>query len=416
MNKLLVSARAKYSTYHTLIYLSIISVLGELSYGVVNISALPPYIESIGLIRDLGLIIAMFLVVESILKSPMGSLGDRFGRRPLIVGGAMLSCATALGMTMARNLGFILTLRAIDGIAAAAIWPTLIATVGGSVKPEKRTTAMSVITATYIAGVALGPLLGGYVNDAVQSKTASFYLASILFAVTAIVAFFLTPHRSAEDTETAHQEESKFKSADLLVGLRAIPDMMIMAFVAFFGIGLLQPIIKLFTMSELGLSETGFGVLILPVAVIVAAFNFTAGRLGDRWGKARSVRYGLLLTAISMWGIVLSHFTWQFAVAGILLGIGFVLAMPAWLALVSDIAAPRVRGAVVGALGTAQGIGAVIGAYLGPKFYASVSIHVGSINIVPHYSPFVVSALSLTVCLVLAMIFIKDTDARRIGY
>ena len=415
MKKFLSRYFCLYRIYHTLFYLCVISAIGELSYGVMNQSAIQPYLQSIGLTGQLGLIMATFLVVETLLKSPMGHLGDRFGRRPLIVGGALISCMTALGMTMARTVSTILPLRALDGVAAAAIWPTLIAAVGGSVPPEKRTSAMSALTVTYIAGVAIGPLIGGITNDRTGSKIASFYLVSALFLFTAIIAFFFTPHMSKEDSAAAHSSESHMKLGDFLISLKLIPDLIFLSFAAFFAVGLLMPIIKLFAMDELHLSETGYGAMIVPIALGVGLTSLAAGRVGDRWGKTLAVRVGISLTALGMWAAAFSHISWQFAIAGIVIGMGFVLAMPAWMALISDIAAPRVRGAVVGTLGTSQGIGAVIGAWLGAYLYATVGLTIFGMHITKQYLPFYISAVALTLCMIVGIASIKEHDTRRIG-
>jgi MFS family permease len=402
--------------YHALIYLSVVAWLGELAYGIMNQSAIQPYVKYIHLESSLGLIFATFLVVETAFKSPMGHLGDRLGRKPLIVGGAIISCITALLTSITSKLLPLLMLRACDGLACAAIWPTLMAAVGGSVEPEERTTAMSVVTFTYIAGVSFGPFLGGLANDLTGSKKASLYLVSAMFVVTAVVAFFLTPRRTKEDIKLEKSgEEHHISVSDILLGLKTIPDMMILAFMTFFAIGLLIPIVKFFGMDELGLSETGYGSLILPIAAAVGLASLGAGRLGDLWGKAKSVKAGLALAVIAMWGISFSKVVWQFGLAGMILGAGFVLAMPAWLALVSDIAAPRVRGAVIGALGTAQGIGAVIGAILGPKLYAGEAYTFHRVTLDPHYVPFFLSASSLTVALIVVAFSVRDHDSRRIG-
>jgi DHA1 family multidrug resistance protein-like MFS transporter len=116
-----------------------------------------------------------------------------------------------------------------------------------------------------------------------------------------------------------------------------------------------------------------------------------------------------------MWNVALSHVTWELVMAAMLLGIGFVFAMPAWLAFVSDISAPRLRGTVIGALGTAQGIGAVIGTALGSHLYTNVSIRLLGVHISSHYAPFFISAIALTLCFCLVLVFIKDGDNRRIG-
>jgi len=409
---------ARLSDYKVLIYLGIVSGVAELAYGIMSQSAIPPYVQELGLTAHIGIIFAAFLLVETVFKSPMGSLGDRLGRRPLIVGGALISAFTAFGMTVARKLWALLALRAFDGLAAA-IWPTMVAAIGGSVGPQRRTTAMSVLTVTYIGGLALGPLLGGIANDTTHSRLTSFYIVSILFLITAAIACFLTPHRSKEEMETAGEVgERSFRLSDVAVGIKAVPDMMLLAFTAFFAIGLLIPIVKLFAMNELGMSETGYGGLVLPIALAVAGASLASGRIGDRWGKARSVRVGLLISATAMWTITVARGVWELATAGMFLGMGFVLAMPAWLALVSDMASPWNRGAVIGALGTAQGVGAILGASAGSYLYKMVRIDVWGIEFATansHYSPFVVSAAALTICLGLSMLFVKEGDHRRIG-
>ncbi|MCX6374920.1 MAG: MFS transporter, partial [Armatimonadetes bacterium] len=375
-----------YLTYHSLIYLSIVAAVAELAYAVMNQSAIPPYVQEIGLTAHIGLIYAVFLTVETIFKSPMGHLGDRFGRRPLIVAGAIVSSCTALLMTVAKTLWLLLILRAMDGIASAAIWPTMIAAMSGSVRPERRTTAMSALTVVYIGAVALGPLIGGVANDATNSRLTSFYVISALFVITALVAYFLTPRRSREEDEAHEEEERTPHMRDVITGVKAVPDMMLLAFMAFFAIGLLIPIVKLFAMNELGMSETGYGGLIFPIAIAVAGASLVAGRLGDKWGKVPSVRLGIALASAAMWAVAFSRTPWHLAGAGVFLGIGFVIAMPAWLALVSDMAAPWIRGAVIGALGTAQGFGAVIGAALGSYLYERAKLSVFGISFSPHYS------------------------------
>jgi MFS family permease len=242
-----------------LVSLGIVSAVAELAYGIMNQSAIPPYVQELGLTAHIGVIYAAFLVSETILKSPLGSLGDRIGRRPIIVFGALISSASAFGMTLVHQLWGLISLRILDGLAAGAIWPTMVAAIGGSVPPGRRTSGMSVLTVTYIAGLAVGPLIGGVANDYTDSRLTSFYVISALFLVTAIAAIFLIPQRSKEDLEAIQKGRRQASFSDVILGLKSVPDMMVVAFLAFFAVGLCIPIVKLFVMNELGMSETGFG-------------------------------------------------------------------------------------------------------------------------------------------------------------
>ncbi|MDH7482180.1 MAG: MFS transporter [Armatimonadota bacterium] len=404
------------STYRALACLGVVSLIAELAYAIINQSAIPPYVQEIGLTAHVGLIYAVFLGVETVFKSPLGSVGDRIGRKPLLVIGALVSSVTALVFTLTRDLWALLVLRSFDGLAAAAIWPTVTAAMSGSVDSSRRTTAMSVMIVTYISGLALGPLIGGLANDMTNSRLTSFYVVSGMFLVTALIAFFLTPCRSKEEMDASHGHDARqMRLSDLLIGLIAMPDMIFLALLAFFGIGLLIPIAKLFAMNEVGMSETKYGGLFLPVALGVASLSLFSGKLGDRWGKARSVRLGIALSALAMWAITGSSEVWEFALSAMFLGVGFVIAMPAWLALVSDMASPHSRGAVIGALGTAQGLGAVLGVASGSYLYKMVPLNFGFISFESHRTPFVVSALTLSLCFMLAVIFVHETEKRRIG-
>lgn len=398
-----------------LIRLGIVSAIAELAYGIMNQSAIPPYVQEIGLTAHIGLIYAAFLAVETATKSPMGMLGDRIGRRVVIAGGALLSSVVALCMTVTTKLWMLLVLRAIDGVGAAAIWPTMVAAASSGVERGKRTTAMSVLTVSYIAGLALGPLIGGLVNDSSGSRLASFYLVSGLLLFAAVAAVMWVPSSVEGGADCASGEPGRVRFRDVALALRTMPGMMAMAFTAFFAIGLLIPIVKLFAMNVLGMTETEYGGLFFPIAVVVAVVCVISGRLGDRWGAPSFVRVGLGVCMVSMWAICFVKKPWELACAATCLGLGFALAMPAWLATVSGMAAPHLRGSVIGVLGTAQGVGAILGAFIGSILYEGGRVSIWGLVLSSRHSPFAVSAAALTLCFMLALWFIRGSGEGCIG-
>ena len=130
------------------------------------------------------------------------------------------------------------------------------------------------------------------------------------------------------------------------------------------------------------------------------------GRFADKIGRIRAVHLGLLLCAAGMAVIGAGAFAarpelrilrspWLFCLGGIPVGIGFLLAIPAWMASVSDID-PEKRGSNLGAVMTAQGIGAIIGAPIGAMMYeklqpVGVHLHLGASF--GRYSPFLGCAI-----------------------
>ncbi|GIV19903.1 MAG: multidrug resistance protein 2 [Armatimonadota bacterium] len=391
--------------------LALVALAGvaELAYAVVNFSAMPPYLRfELGLGAWVGAVGAAFLLAETALKSPLGLLSDRFGRKRLLLVGPIISAFTApLTVLVHHPLGLLL-LRALDGVGAAALWPTIFAAVADVVEGKDRSTAMSLLNVTYLIGVAMGPLLGGVVNDLTGSRAASFYLASVLFVLATVVCLLGVPARfprHAEHHSDPHPPHISLR--EMWQSAKMVPDTLLLGFISFFGIGMVMLLVKLYAMEVLHLSESGYGLLLLPPAVVFALASVPAGRVGDLWGRERAMRLGVGLAMVGMWFIPFVHSYWVLLVCGCVVGLGYILAIPAWMALVSEIGGNR-RGAVMGAVFTAQGVGAMLGAPLGAYLYDKVPIRIGQWVIPSHITPFLGTAVALTISFILTMWFFRD--------
>jgi DHA1 family multidrug resistance protein-like MFS transporter len=391
--------------------LALVALAGvaELAYAVVNFSAMPPYLRfDLGLGAWVGAIGSAFLLAETVLKSPLGLLSDRFGRKRLLLVGPLISMVTApLTVLVHHPLGLML-LRALDGVGAAALWPTIFAAVADVVEEKDRSTAMSLLNVTYLIGVAMGPLLGGLVNDLTGSRTASFYLASLLFALATVVCLVGVPARFPDHAE--HHTDSQpphISLREMWESAKMVPDTLLLGFISFFGIGMVMLLVKLYAMEVLHLSESAYGLLLLPPAVVFALASVPAGRVGDLWGKERAMRLGVGLAMAGMWFVPFVHNHWVLLICGCIVGLGYILAIPAWMALVSEVGGSR-RGAVMGAVFTAQGVGAMLGAPLGAYLYDKVPIRIGQWVIPSHITPFLGTALALTLSFILTVWFFRD--------
>ena len=231
----------------------------------------------------------------------------------------------------------------------------------------------------------------------------SFYLASVLFALAVIAAMALTGGRPAAPAEApAGSSGESLTRAEFLTALRTVPQFLGIAFVTFLGIGCILPIMKLFVLSEFHITETEFGLLVLGPALFIAAIALPAGQLADRWGKARSVRLGFVLCAaglIAICGLYFLHTgKFEFLAAATVLGVGFMIAFPAWLALLTVLGGEHQRGTIFAAVSTAQGVGAGVGLAIGTETY----------SLIGHIAPFVAAAALVSVGTVLVLIFVRE--------
>lgn len=403
----------------------LVSGFAELAYVVVNISAMPVYVTAIGLPKAwIGAMTTVYLLMEGLLKSPFGVLGDRVGRKILIIAGPAISIFTSLLTPFIHNPYLLLLLRVLDGMGAAALWPAAFSLIGDSVPADKRASAMSQFNLAYLFGLAMGPALGGIINDAAKSllhlpeaisKQASFYAASILFAITVILAIVFMPggkpkpHDPATEDAEALMAETGFNLKDFGMMLKRMPATLILSLTTFLSVGLIMPYVKIFVLQQFDMSESEFGLTMIAPAVVIGILSVYLGKLTDKIGKVKAVRMGLCLCAAAFWGLLLLPSRGSLMGFGSFIGLGFVIAFPAWMALVSESATPQMRGAAVGAVGTAQGLGAILGATASTFLYPLAAIKLGSITIPEHALPFLGCGVMLVISAVLALTTIHES-------
>jgi DHA1 family multidrug resistance protein-like MFS transporter len=400
--------------------LLLIALLAEIGYATLNLSTMPVYLSGDRQFGAsvIGLVMVTFLLFEAVFKSITGHIADRFGTRKLMIAGPLISVATSIisiilphkaGGTAIETLAFIV-LRAFDGIAVAMLWPAAFAQMNAVVEDNERQQAMSYLNACYMLGIAFAYPLGGIANDLSGKRYAGIILAAILFLFAALASQRVTHSTPPMKDEHA----SGFQ--DFIDSLKQIPEYLILAVVTFMGIGFPLAIFKLFPVDQFNMSESAIGFLILPCALAMAFLSGVMARLGEKLGKVRAVHLGLFLCSIGVSIIALGAFlpfmrhVWVLGIAGLPVGIGFLLTIPAWMASVSDIN-PEKRATNIGAVMTAQGVGAMIGAPIGAAMYEKfqplgVQLHLG--ESFGRYSPFVGCAICVICGLLLSLKILHD--------
>ncbi len=101
-----------------------------------------------------------FLVAGSLIT--MGTLGDRIGRRKLLMIGAGAFGAASVLAAFSTTAAMLIAARALLGVAGATLAPSTLSLIRNMFHdPQQRTVAISVWVMSYSAGAAIGPLIGG---------------------------------------------------------------------------------------------------------------------------------------------------------------------------------------------------------------------------------------------------------------
>ncbi|MFI0410926.1 MFS transporter [Actinomadura sp. 3N508] len=114
---------------------------------------------------ELQWIVDSYLLVFGALLLPAGLLGDRFGRKWLLIAGLGIFGAASLAGAFAGGTGGVIAARAVMGLGAAIVTPLSMSMIPAIFPAEERTRAVAIWSASTALGLPLGPLLGGWLLE-----------------------------------------------------------------------------------------------------------------------------------------------------------------------------------------------------------------------------------------------------------
>jgi MFS transporter, DHA2 family, multidrug resistance protein len=147
---------------------------------------------------DLQWISDAYSLVLAAAMLPAGLLGDRLGRKKVLLVALVLFGASSAACAYAGSVGALIAARAVLGIGAAAIFPLSLAVIPVLFAPEERQKAIALMASATFISFPIGPIVGGYLLD--HFWWGSVFLINVPVVVLALtaVAFLLPESRSEQ--------------------------------------------------------------------------------------------------------------------------------------------------------------------------------------------------------------------------
>jgi len=146
---------------------------------------------------DLQWITDSYSLVLAALILPAGLLGDRYGRKRLLLIALVIFGASSLACAYMTSVGGLITARAVLGIGAAAIFPLALSVLPVLFAPEERQKAVAAIAGSTMLSFPIGPIVGGYLLS--HFWWGSVFLINVPVVVIAVVAVaMLMPESRSE--------------------------------------------------------------------------------------------------------------------------------------------------------------------------------------------------------------------------
>jgi MFS family permease len=343
------------------------------------IPILPLFIEQLGVhnIAEIeewsGIAYGVTFILMAIFSPIWGKAADRYGRKPMLLRASMGMALVLTCMGFVQNVYQLVGLRllqgTISGYYSAAI--TLVAT---QTPKERSGWALGTLSTGAVAGMLLGPLLGGVVAEVLGIRSVFFTIGALL-----LVAFFAALLFVSENFVPSETKSPTFREVWRTM---PFPQLTIAMFVTSLILQLalmsIQPILTVYIASLS--TDTGHIAMIsgMVFAVSGLASIIAAPRLGalaDRIGPQKVMAVALLAAGLLFIPQALVRNPWELMALRFLLGIATASLLPSINSMIRQITPDEITGRIYGYNQSAQFIGSFGGAVMGGQIASMFGIH-----------------------------------------
>ncbi|MGX5833289.1 multidrug effflux MFS transporter [Aeromonas piscicola] len=280
--------------------------------------------------------ITWFLFSMGLGQLLVGPLADRYGRKPIALGGVLLYGLSALAAGFAASLGELMLARVLQGFGACATSVAAFSVVRDSYGPKKSGQMISYLNGAICFIPALAPLLGGWLT-AKAGWSANFWFMAGYAAIVGSWLLWRMPETRPDETSSSGPLISWSRYSPVLrspsflfnASLCMLAMAVILAYVTAAPVQL---------MVKLGLDMSGFSYWFTANAALNILACFLAPRFIARVGPRRTLRIGLLVITLSAMALTLvQHVEHPLAMMGPVffssIGFAMVLGAAAGMAL-----------------------------------------------------------------------------------
>ncbi len=350
-------------------------------------------------------VVTVFLIGNLAGTLPSGWLIDRFGRRPVIIAGPLLTAATSLLIVFAESFTQLLILRFFAGCAAQMWLMGRLAAISHGAAAGERGRQISWLFGMDSVGKLAGPLLGGLIATAWDIR-AAFVVYAVLALIALIPTFFF-----AEDTPRRARKTKEDAPAPRKLSLREI----VMPRLPFFGVALFAGLARgpiyaglldLYAAFAYQLGPAQIAYLATGAAIINLPIAFGAGWMMDHFGRKRTMIPGFGGVAVTMAALAVCAFiplSYAWYVALFFLAVAAQALTGSSIQTVgADVAPPEARGMFLGLWRlTGQG-----GSTFSPILFAVIAEMLG------YGSSFLFVAAAAAVVAFLLIFYVPETRTR----
>ncbi len=322
----------------------------------------------------LGLMTMSFALAQLVAAPFMGSLADRYGRRPLVLLSLAAFAAANVGFLLVSSTTGFIIIRVLEGALTAGLFPAAMGVVADVVPEDERARWVGIVMGSYGAGLIFGPVLGGLLYDS-WGFAAPFMTSAIIAIIAFVAAVVMVPEtrtpevrwreelRNRRSAESASETDESFW-ATLPRPLYVFGTLLVLDFIGVFVFAFVEPQMVFYFYDDLGWTTVQFGIVVGAYGLAMVFGQVVLGQTSDRFGRKPLIVLGILLATSLYAGLLLVTIFPLMLVVAALAGLGSALISPALSAYYLDIADEQYRARILGVKESSAALGGVLGPLL----------------------------------------------------
>lgn len=320
--------------------------------------AAPQIAESVGTsFADLQWLANAYLLALALSLFPAGRLADRVGRKRMFLAGVGGFGLVSLALAMSSSVWLLIVLRAVQGMAGAALQTAGQALLRASFPRERLAVVLGIWGAASMLAVAAGPMVGGVLVAEFDWRAIFEVNIPVAAVAVAIALWAAAESRGSRAASILRDLRELLRSRPLAVGAGVTG----LAYLALFGLLFL---FTLYLQNVRGVDPVTAGLWLLPVTGTLVVSAPLGGVLTGRWGPRGPMVAGMVLIAAGVAGFSRLDATSGIAaelLPAVLLGLGAGVGLIAATEAIMGNAPVRHAGLAAALHQTVTQVGGVIG-------------------------------------------------------
>ena len=306
-----------------------------------------------------GLSVSAFAIAAICARPLIGRLVQRYGRRLMMVSGALIAGLAGLLCATVDNLPTLLVFRGVAGIGEAALFVGAATLVADLAPPDRRAEAASYFSVAVFTGIGLGPVIGETVLG--EDRFGAAFIVAAAFTVLAAVMSLAVPDHVLPVDDGDHLPAlAQRRGFQRFIHPAALGPGLVLAsgIAAFAAFSAFLPEHA----RDVGLS--GSAGLFATYSVVCLVLRIAGARLPERLGARRSVTIAFVSLATALVGLALFAEVWALWAAAAVIGVGMAFMYPSLMALTVNRVDDRERPMAISSFTMFFEIGTVSGGIL----------------------------------------------------